>query len=100
MVTRDETSIIDAVREVVVAIPPGSVASYGDIGKRIGAGPRQVGRAMSLLDDNVPWWRVVHADGTTASCHGGRAPALLLEEGTPVSGKRVDMQRARQRWTD
>ncbi|MFE2120037.1 MGMT family protein [Rhodococcus aetherivorans] len=100
MVTRDETSIIDAVREAVAAIPPGSVTSYGDIGTRIGAGPRQVGRAMSLLDDNVPWWRVVYADGTTASCHGGRAPALLLEEGTPVAGKRVDMQRARQGWMD
>ncbi|ATQ31646.1 MULTISPECIES: MGMT family protein [Rhodococcus] len=92
-------SMIDAVREAVLAIPPGSVASYGDIGRRIGAGPRQVGRAMGMLDDNIPWWRVVYADGTTASCHGGRAWALLLEEGTPVSGKRVDMRRARQRGT-
>ena len=50
-------SIIDDVREAVIAIPAGFVASYGDIGKRIGAGPRQVGRAMSPLDDSVPWWR-------------------------------------------
>lgn len=55
---------------------------------------------MSLLDDNIPWWRVVYADGTTASCHGGRAPALLLEEGIAVAGNRVDMQRVRHRWTD
>lgn len=39
-----DVSIIEDVREVVVAIPVGFVASYGDIGKRIGAGPRQVGR--------------------------------------------------------
>lgn len=90
-------SFIDDVREVVVAIPAGSVASYGDIGRRIDAGPRQVGRAMSLLDDNVPWWRVVHADGTPASCHGGRARGLLVREGTPMAGTRVDMKRARQR---
>jgi alkylated DNA nucleotide flippase Atl1 len=88
-------SIIDDVREAVIAIPAGSVASYGDIGKSIGAGPRQVGRAMSLLDDSVPWWRVVYADGTPATCHGGRAPALLTEEGTPMLGARVDMKRAR-----
>lgn len=66
-----DVSIIDDVREAVIAIPVGFVASYGDIGKGIGAGPRQVGRAMSLLDDSVPWWRVVHADGTPASCHSG-----------------------------
>jgi alkylated DNA nucleotide flippase Atl1 len=91
-------SIIEDVREAVMAIPSGSVASYGDIGRRIGAGPRQVGRAMSLLDDSVPWWRVVYADGTTASCHSGRAPALLNDEETPMLGVRVDMKRARHRW--
>lgn len=93
-------NIIDDVRGAVIAIPRGSVASYGDIGKRIGAGPRQVGRAISLLDDSVPWWRVVHADGIPASCHGGGALALLVEEGTPVRGKRVDMERARHRWVN
>jgi alkylated DNA nucleotide flippase Atl1 len=92
-------SIIDDVRDAVIAIPAGFVASYGDIGRRIGAGPRQVGRAMSLLDDSVPWWRVVRADGTPASCHGGRAPVLLNDEGTPMLGARVDMMRARQQCT-
>ncbi|BCJ29410.1 MGMT family protein [Actinocatenispora sera] len=88
-------SIVDEVRAVVAAIPPGRVMSYGDIAARIGAGPRQVGRAMTLLDDAVPWWRVVHADGTPATCHGGTAPALLRAEGTPLTRTRVDMPRAR-----
>ncbi|MEU6526780.1 MGMT family protein [Streptomyces sp. NPDC046924] len=91
--------LVDDVREAVLAIPAGSVASYGDIGRRIGAGPRQVGRAMSLLDESVPWWRVVHADGTPASCHGGTAPELLGDEAAPMRGGRVDMPRARYRWT-
>ncbi|MBZ6084559.1 MGMT family protein [Streptomyces olivaceus] len=89
--------IVEDVREAVARIPVGCVASYGDIGERIGAGPRQVGRAMSLLDEGVPWWRVVYADGTPASCHGGRAPGLLRDEGTPMRGARVDMERARHR---
>lgn len=90
--------IVREVREVVAAIPAGSVASYGDVGHRIGAGARQVGRAMSLLGEGVPWWRVVRADGSPATCHGGRAPRLLLAEGTPMRGARVDMRRARCRW--
>lgn len=88
-------SIVDEVREAVAAIPPGRVRSYGDVAAAIGAGPRQVGRAMTLLDDAVPWWRVVHADGTPATCHGGTAAALLAAEGTPMARTRVDMPRAR-----
>ncbi|MFB8415956.1 MGMT family protein [Streptomyces albidoflavus] len=91
---------VDEVREAVLTIPAGSVASYGEIGRHLGMGPRQVGRAMSLLgeDAGVPWWRVVHADGAPATCHEGRAPALLAEEGTPMRGGRVVMGRARHRW--
>ncbi|MEV4095816.1 MGMT family protein [Streptosporangium saharense] len=89
-------SLVEAVREVVVAIPPGSVMSYGDIAERVGAGPRQVGRVMGLLDEAAPWWRVVHADGTPATCHGGRAQGLLDDEGVPMRGTRVDMRRARR----
>ena len=92
-------SIVDEVRAAVTAIEAGSVATYGDIGKQIGAGPRQVGRIMSLLDDGVPWWRVVHADGAPASCHGGSAPVRLAADGTPLHGGRVDMNRARKQWS-
>nr|BFD80816.1 MGMT family protein [Streptomyces sp. Xyl84] len=91
-------SLVEDVREAVLAVPAGSVASYGAVGRRIGAGPRQVGRVMGLLDEGVPWWRVVHADGTPATCHGGRARELLLGEGTPMRGTRVDMARAQHRW--
>jgi alkylated DNA nucleotide flippase Atl1 len=47
-------SIVDDVREDVQTIPAGCVTAYGDIGKRIGVGPRQVGRAVSLLDAAAP----------------------------------------------
>lgn len=90
-------SIVDDVRAVVTAIPAGSVATYGRLGEKVGAGPRQVGRAMGLLGDDVPWWRVVYADGRPATCHGGTALARLAAEGIPIRGTRVDMQRARRR---
>ena len=87
----------DRVREAVAAIPAGRVATYGDVGDRVGTTARQVGRIMSELDDDVPWWRVVHADGSPATCHGGQAVELLRDEGTPMRRTRVDLERARLR---
>jgi alkylated DNA nucleotide flippase Atl1 len=89
------TGLIGEVRATVVLIPPGSVATYGDIARVLGVGPREVGRAMGMLDDGVPWHRVVRADGTPASCHGGQAPMLLSREATPMIGGRVDLRAAR-----
>lgn len=88
-------TVVDRVRRAVCDIPPGRVASYGDIGRIIGVDPRQVGRAMSQLDDTVPWWRIVYADGTLATCHDRTAAELLAEEQTPMTGSKVDMHRAR-----
>ncbi|WP_067435499.1 MGMT family protein [Nocardioides jensenii] len=90
--------LIDDVREEVCAIPPGQVWSYGDIGEVLHISARQVGRVMGILDDDdaVPWWRVVRADGTPATCHEGTAPELLAQEGTPMRGSRVDMRLARR----
>ena len=50
---------------VVAAIPPGRVMSYGDVAEYLGAGgPRQVGQVMSRSEADLPWWRVIHADGS------------------------------------
>ena len=53
---------IELVLSTVEQIPPGQVASYGDIAELVGVGgPRLVGRVMSLHGSGVPWWRVVRA---------------------------------------
>src|SRR5579875_744833 len=89
------------VLDVVESIPPGRVMSYGDIAGylRRGPGPRQVGRVMSAYGGAVPWWRVIHADGTPAPGHDLAALAHYLAEGTPLRSAgppvRVDMRRAR-----
>ncbi len=44
-------------------------------------------------DPDLPWWRVVRADGSLAK--GDRRRALLRAEGIPFRGRRVDMKRAR-----
>jgi alkylated DNA nucleotide flippase Atl1 len=90
------------VLDVVDAIPPGQVMSYGDIAEYLGrGGPRQVGRVMSTSGGGVPWWRVVHANGSLLTRHERTALREYRKEGTPLrasadgSSFRVDMRRAR-----
>ena len=46
-------------------ILPGQVVSYGTVAANCPPlTPRQVGQLMALAPDDVPWWRVVGADGT------------------------------------
>lgn len=90
-------SSVEAVRSVARAIPSGGVMTYGDIGLETGLHPRQVGRIVSQNSEDIPWWRVVRADGTPPTCHGGTAPELLAEEHVPFVGGRVDLRRRRHR---
>ncbi|WP_352300722.1 MGMT family protein [Kineosporia sp. NBRC 101731] len=84
--------------DVVNAIPPGQVLTYGDVAALIGrGGPRQVGKVMSQWGSLAPWWRVLRAGGMPPSGHEARALAQYRSEGTPMrpGGDRVDMRRAR-----
>jgi methylated-DNA-protein-cysteine methyltransferase-like protein len=75
----------------VCEIPPGQVRTYGDVSP---GAPRFAGAVLFECDDpDLPWWRVVRADGSLAK--GARQRARLREEGVPFRGERVDMARAR-----
>ena len=81
---------------LVGQIPPGRVVSYGQIAWALGAPrmARQVGWAMRTCPDDLPWQRVVKADGSIAG--GGYADlrrALLEAEGVPfLPDGRVDLR--------
>ena len=95
MRTVDE-AYVEAVLSAVEQIPPGRVASYGDLAELVGrGGPRLVGRVMSTQDAGVPWWRVVRADGRPARGLEDAALAHLRDEGVALRGDRVDMRRSR-----
>jgi methylated-DNA-protein-cysteine methyltransferase-like protein len=80
-----------AVLARVRAIPPGFVRSYSDVSP---GAPRFAGTVLHANDDpNLPWHRVVRADGSLAK--GARQRALLEAEGVPFRGDRVDMRVAR-----
>ncbi len=75
----------------VSAIPCGWVRTYGDISP---GAPRVAGLVLSHTDAReVPWHRVVRADGSLAK--GDRQRRLLEAEGVPFSGARVMMSKAR-----
>lgn len=78
--------IIDHIR----AIPEGFVRTYGDIDPKA---PRLVGQVLATTAEDLPWHRVVRADGSLAK--GARQAALLRREGVPMRGDRVELRLAR-----
>lgn len=97
-------SFVDAVLAVVDDIPPGEVATYGDIAALLGSrGARAVGMVMARYGADVPWWRVVRAGGRPPAGHAERARAHYAAEGTPLltapaddpDGYRIDLASCR-----
>lgn len=86
----------EKVRAAVAAIPPGSVASYGDIAELTRAPtPRLVGRVLAEDGNDLPWHRVLRADGTPAPHLVHRQLELLRAEGVLADGQRVNMRKYR-----
>jgi DNA-binding HxlR family transcriptional regulator/alkylated DNA nucleotide flippase Atl1 len=68
-------------------VPKGFVATYGDIDPKA---PRLVGRVLHDAPADVPWHRIVRADGTIPK--GEPQRRLLAAEGVPMKGDRVDLR--------
>ena len=80
-----------AILERVRATPEGFVRTYGDISP---GAPRMGGAVLhDCTDPELPWHRIVRADGSLAK--GRRQRRLLLREGVPFRGEKVDMRVAR-----
>jgi alkylated DNA nucleotide flippase Atl1 len=74
-------------------IPPGFVRTYGDLSP---GAPRLTGAVLAACHDReLPWYRVVRADGSLAK--GEHQRRLLEREGVPFRGERVEMSLARMR---
>lgn len=83
------------VYQVLAAVPPGRLVTYGQIAERIPAPPgmdplafkriraRWVGYVLAGCPDEIPWQRVVNRQGEVSSRHGHGPhvqPVLLEEE--------------------
>jgi methylated-DNA-protein-cysteine methyltransferase-like protein len=90
--TIDQASQHRAILDRVAAIPEGFVRTYGDLSP---GAPRLTGTVLRTSGDaDVPWWRVVRADGSLAK--GDRQRQLLFDEGVPFTATgKVDLRVAR-----
>ncbi len=100
----DEATARERICLVVDMIPPGKVATYGQIATLAGL-PRRarlVGRVLATLprDSRLPWFRVINAAGRITfpqdSASFERQKRSLQADGVTVNGGRVDL--ARFRW--
>jgi len=82
-----ERRIID----VLLALQPGEVATYGDIADTAGYPKlaRLVGRILATTDVDVPWWRVVNSAGRLVPGNERVQTRLLREEDVVIRGGKV-----------
>jgi len=91
--------LYERIYEVVRQIPPGKVATYGQIARIVGppCDARQVGWALAALKYNpqdrpVPWQRVINAQGKVST--GPYQRELLEEEGIVFDARgQIDLER-------
>jgi methylated-DNA-protein-cysteine methyltransferase related protein len=92
--------------QLVRQIPPGKVATYGQIALMLpppagvdfdsyrAMSPRWVGSAMAACPDNVPWQRVINSQGKISERPGAQKQRQLLEqEGVIFVKDRVDLKK-------
>jgi alkylated DNA nucleotide flippase Atl1 len=73
---------LERVRAAVMAVPPGETTTYGEIAERAGLrSPRLVGRILAEDGHDLPWHRVLRADGTCAPHIAREQSARLRAEG-------------------
>jgi alkylated DNA nucleotide flippase Atl1 len=73
----------DRVLAVVAALPPGTVATYGEVAIEAGrpGAARAVGRLLREHGAGLPWWRVVTASGRLVPGLEAEHTARLEAEG-------------------
>jgi methylated-DNA-protein-cysteine methyltransferase-like protein len=71
---------LDDLWSVIRRIPPGKVASYGEVGRalRSPASGYFVGRWMAQCPPDIPWWRVVAKSGHLSIAK--RSPELAAQQ--------------------
>ena len=85
-----DDATVERVRAAVRAIPPGQVRSYGEVADEAGlSSARLVGRVLAEDGHDLPWHRVVRADGTFAPHIAAEQAARLRVEGVLAADGRV-----------
>jgi alkylated DNA nucleotide flippase Atl1 len=85
-----DDATVERVRAAVRAIPPGQVRSYGEIAAEAGLrSARLVGHILAVDGHDLPWHRVVRANGGFAPHLAAEQAARLRTEGVLATDGRV-----------
>lgn len=92
-----DTELAQRILQAVASVPPGRVATYGDVAAEAGGNSaRFAGWVLShLADDDLPWHRVLPVSGRPVPRLADRQLARLAAEGVPSTDGRVAMRRYR-----
>jgi alkylated DNA nucleotide flippase Atl1 len=96
---------LERVRAVVAAVPPGETTTYGEVAEQAGipGRARLVGKILAEDGADLPWHRVLRADGTPAphiaheQAERLRAEGVLMVDGRLPRGHRRTGDRRRDR---
>lgn len=87
---------VERVRALVAEIPPGKVATYGDIATAAElSSPRIVAWIMRTDSSDLPWHRVIRSSGRPAPHLATRQLELLRAEGVLATDGRISLADAR-----
>lgn len=82
---------------VLRSLVPGEVVTYGEVAKEAGFpnAARAVGNYLRMTDEQVPWWRVVNAQGRLVPGFEEEHAKRLRAEGVTVIDGHVRRGRGR-----
>ncbi len=94
MKERGSTDFQERVREAILRLRPGEVATYGEIAEEAGSpGAAQAVGNVLARSDGLPWWRVVRSTGQLAPDHEAEQAERLRREGVVIKSGRVALGR-------
>ncbi len=93
-------ALFPRVYDIVRQVPRGKVTTYGDVAQLVGSGcdARVVGYAMAACPDDVPWQRIINAQGKISlQGESAQKQRMRLEaEGIAFDARgKVDLKRFR-----
>ena len=79
---------------VIRALRPGEVVTYGEVAADAGrpGAARAVGHLLATQPADLPWWRVVAANGRLVPGHEAEHARRLAAEGVAVVNGRVRLR--------
>ena len=87
-------SFAERAEAVLRALRPGEVVTYGEVAADAGrpGAARAVGHLLATQPADLPWWRVVAANGRLVPGHEAEHARRLAAEGVRTSGGKVRLR--------